>query len=251
MPFLDRGDVRLRYEDDGEGPALLLSHGYGASAEMWQGQVDAFKDRYRIIRWDMRGHGKTECPDDLSLFSQTHTVEDMAALLDHLAVERAVIGGHSLGGYMSMAFNVDHAERVSALYLQACGPGFRNDESRAKWNAYAESRGQALDENGLEALQGQIETKFSIQRSARDLANAARGILPQFDARAIDSLPGIKVPVLIVVGGDDTRFLAGCEYMESRIPGAKRIVVPGAGHGVNIQEPEAVNEALAAFLKRV
>lgn len=250
MPFLYRGDVRLRYEDDGNGPPILLSHGYGASAEMWQGQVDALKENYRMVRWDMRGHGKTECPDDLALYSQALAVEDMAALLDHLAIERAVIGGHSLGGYLSMAFNVVHPDRVRALYLQACGPGFRNKESRAKWNAYAESRAQELEEGGLEALQGQIETKLSIQRSARDLANAARGILSQFDARAIDSLPGIEVPVLIVVGGDDTRFLAGCEYMESRIPNATHLVVPGTGHGVNIQEPETVNETLEAFLKR-
>lgn len=249
MAFLERGAVRLRYEDDGSGPPILLTHGYGASAEMWQGQVDALKDRYRIIRWDLRGHGKTECPDDLALFSQALAVEDMAALLDHLKIESAVIGGHSLGGFLSMAFNVAHPERVNALYLQACGPGFRKDQSREGWNDYARARADVLDDEGLDGLVGGIETEISVQRSAKDLANAARGILTQSDARVIDSLPGIKVPVLIVVGGDDIRFLDGCEYMESRIPDATRLVVPGAPHGVNVQEPEAVNEALSAFLQ--
>ncbi len=88
MPYLDRDDVRLYFEDSGgDGFPILLTHGFGASTGMWAGQVAAFKDRYRLIPWDMRGHGLTECPEDLSLYSQAHTEADMGALLDHLAIE--------------------------------------------------------------------------------------------------------------------------------------------------------------------
>ncbi|MGZ0188643.1 MAG: alpha/beta fold hydrolase, partial [Alphaproteobacteria bacterium] len=115
MSYLERDAARLYFEDDGVGLPILLTHGFGASTSMWAGQVKAFSDRYRLIRWDMRGHGKTECPEDLGNYSQAHTVEDMQALLDHLDIEKAVIAGHSLGGFMSLAFNVSFPERVRAL----------------------------------------------------------------------------------------------------------------------------------------
>ncbi len=257
MPWLDRQDVRLNFEDSGpptgngasggKGAPILLSHGFGASCEMWQGQVDAFSGQHRIIRWDMRGHGKTECPDDPGLFSHEHCVADMAALLDHLEIDQAIIGGHSLGGFMSLAFNVRHPRRVKALYLQACGPGYRSEKARAGWNARAEERAHDIEKGGLDAIAHGAEVGASIRGTAQGLANAARNILAQVDAQVIDSLPNIAVPVLIVVGAEDVNFLDGTAYMESRIPGATRVVVPGAGHGVNIEQPEMVNDALADF----
>ncbi len=251
MPYLEREAARLFYEDDGAGVPVLLTHGFGASTGMWAGQVAAFADRYRLIRWDMRGHGKTECPEDLTHYSQAHTAEDMRALLDHLGIEKAVIAGHSLGGFMSLAFNVAYPERVQALVLQGCGPGYRRDEAREKWNERAENRARTLEEGGLAALGGGAEVGESVQGSAKSLAQAARGILSQVDSRVIDSLPGISVPTLVVIGDGDTNYLDGSSYMASRIPGAINVVVPGAGHGVNVEKPDTVNGALESFLERL
>lgn len=251
MPYLDRGDARVYYEDDGAGQPILLTHGFGASTGMWAGQVAAFQDRYRLIRWDMRGHGETECSEELSHYSQAHTAEDMRALLDHLGIEQAVIAGHSLGGFMTLAFNVAYPERVKALVLQGCGPGYRRDEARETWNERAENRARTIEEGGLAALGGGAEVGESVQRSAKGLAQAARGILSQVDSRVIDSLPGIAVPTLIVIGDGDTYYLDGSAYMASHIPNAMNVVVPGAGHGVNVERPEQVNEALGQFLENV
>jgi pimeloyl-ACP methyl ester carboxylesterase len=88
----------------------------------------------------------------------------------------------------------------------------------------------------------------STQRSAAGLANAARGILSQVDSRVIDCLPTIRVPVLIVIGDGDTAYLGGSEYMAKKIPNVTEVVVADAGHGVNIDQPEAVNAAFASFL---
>jgi pimeloyl-ACP methyl ester carboxylesterase len=251
MPYLEREAARIFYEDDGAGVPVLLTHGFGASTGMWAGQVEVFANRYRLIRWDMRGHGQTECPEDLAHYSQAHTVEDMRALLDHLGIEKAVIAGHSLGGFMSLAFNVAYPERVHALVLQGCGPGYRRDEAREKWNERAENRARTLEEGGLAALGGGAEVGESVQGSAKGLAQAARGILSQVDSRVIDSLPGISVPTLIVIGDGDTYYLDGSRYMADRIPGAINVVVPGAGHGVNVEMPDAVNGALESFLGRL
>jgi len=250
MPHLKRGDANLYYEDDGKGPAILMTHGFVASTGMWDGQVEAFKDRFRLIRWDMRGHGQTECQDDQSAYGQDITVADMVAILDHLEVEKAIIVGHSLGGFMSLRLNVMHPERVSALVLQGCGPGYRNDDSRAKWNERVDGRAKTIIEEGYKALGGAAEVPVSVQRSSQELAMAARGILAQVDAKVIDSLPHIDVPTLVIIGAGDSYYLQGSDYMANRIPGAEHIVVPDAGHGVNIDQPEIVNKAYEAFFAK-
>jgi pimeloyl-ACP methyl ester carboxylesterase len=215
---------------------------------MWRGRIEAFKDHYRPIPWDMRGHGATQYPDELNRYRQAHTEEDMKVLLDHLEAETAVITGHSLCGFMSLAFNVRYPERVKALVLQGCGPGYRKDAARETWNEQAESRAKSLDEGSLDALSGNSEVTVSLQNTAAGLALAARGILSQVYARVIDSLPGIAVPTLIIICDGDSHYLVGSDYIASRITGAVSIVVADAGHGTNVDQLKAVNLALGNFL---
>tara|TARA_B110000037_G_scaffold37701_1_gene46338 strand:- start:5 stop:760 length:756 start_codon:yes stop_codon:yes gene_type:complete len=248
MAYLTRDGVRIFYEDEGTGIPIFLSHGFGASTRMWDGQVAEFSDRYRFIRWDMRGHGQSDSPDDPALYSQAHTLGDILGVLDYLEIDKAVIGGHSLGGYMTLAFNARHADRTKALILQGCGPGYRSDTARATWNIRSENRALSLEEGGLDALGGGAEVNVIEQKSALGLANAARGILSQVDAAAIDSLPGIDVPVLILIGDGDEHYLQGSAYMASRIPGAINVTVPNAGHGVNVDQPNIVNKVFGEFL---
>ncbi len=248
MPTLNRDGVNIYYEDHGSGPAVLLTHGYASTSHMWNGQVQTFKDRYRVITWDMRGHGKTDSPDDQSLYSEAHTVDDMAAILRECGVDRAVIGGLSLGGYMSLAFNLKHPEIVRALMLFDTGPGYKSDKARDGWNETAHARARAYEEKGLEAVGGSDEVSASMHTSADGLARAARGMLAQVDSRVIESLPGIAVSTLVIVGADDTPYHAATDYMANKIPGARKVVIPDAGHAANIHQPEAFNRAVEEFL---
>ena len=243
--------IEIDYEVTGQGRAVLMSHGYGATGRMWDGQHRALGDRYRLISWDMRGHGQTDSPDDPAQYSLDLTVADIKALLDHLGVRRAVIGGLSLGGYVSLAFAVAHPEIVEALIICDSGPGYRNPEAREKWNDRARTRATDLETRGLEAIRGRSrETQEAIKRhrSAQGLAHAARGILAQTDARVIDALPSIRVPTLVIVGDRDEPFVAPCEYMAKKIPGARLEVVKDAGHSTNLDQPEAFNRVFVAFL---
>lgn len=248
MPFIDRDGVRIFYEAHGEGPPVLLSHGYSATSRMWQGQVEALAPRYRVITWDMRGHGQSDSPDDPARYSEAHTVADMAAILDALGIERAVIGGLSLGGYMSLAFHLACPGRTRALMLFDTGPGYRNPAGREAWNRTAEARAAAFESRGLEALGPGAEVRIAQHRSAKGLALAARGMLAQFDSRVIESLEGIRVPTLVLVGERDEPFLGATDYMAAKIPGARKVVIPGAGHAANIDNPAAFNAAVEAFL---
>ena len=108
MSTIERDGVEIFYEAQGEGPVILLSHGYGATAQMWAGQLAPLSEHYRVIAWDMRGHGQTASPEDPACYSEAETVADMAAILDAEGADDAIIGGLSLGGYMSLAFNLVH-----------------------------------------------------------------------------------------------------------------------------------------------
>jgi pimeloyl-ACP methyl ester carboxylesterase len=252
MPYLDRDGVRLYY--DVHGPAhstrhpLLLTHGYSASAEMWALNLPALSALRQVITWDIRGHGRSDSPGDPSLYSEAMSVQDMAALLDSTGVAEAIIGGLSLGGYLSLAFYLCHPERVAALVLCDTGPGYRRDEPRAQWNAMATGWADEFDGRGLDALAGGAEVRASHHRSSAGLALAARGILTQHDSRVIDSLPSITVPTLVLVGAEDKPFLNSSEMMAAKIPGATRVVVDGAGHAANIDQPEAFDRAVLDFV---
>ncbi len=250
MPEIERGGVRIYYEDHGRGPALLLSHGYSATSLMWSGQVEGLADDYRVLSWDIRGHGLSDSPAGVADYVEAEAVADMAALLDHCGIERAVVGGLSLGGYLSLAFHLAHPERVLALMLFDTGPGYKNDAAREGWNENAEALARAFEEKGLLALGTGAEVRVSEHRSAMGLALAARGTLKQFDARVIESLPRIGIPSLVLVGANDRPFLAATKYMARKIPGAIHIVIDDAGHASNLEQPEAFNAAVRTFLEK-
>ncbi len=248
MARLDRAGVAIHYEVHGQGPAILLSHGYSATCRMWDGQIAALQDRYRIIVWDMRGHGQSDYPADPAAYSEAATVEDMAAILRACAVQRAVIGGLSLGGYMSLAFHAAHPDMARALMIFDTGPGFRNADAREAWNQRARQRADDLDARGFAALGTSAEGRMSRHRAAAGLAGAARGMLTQRDDTVIRSLETIKVPALVLVGSDDKNFLAATDYMARKIPGARKVAIDGAGHAANLHQPAAFNRAVETFL---
>jgi pimeloyl-ACP methyl ester carboxylesterase len=244
--------IEIEYQDGGLGSAVLLGHGYSATGRMWDGQRAALGDRYRIVSWDMRGHGQTESPKDPAQYSAALTVADMRALLEHCGIERPVVGGLSLGGYVSLAFYLAHPEMVRALVICDSGPGYRNAEARAAWNKRAHERAAELEAKGLDALAGrsrEMREAMGHHASAQGLAHAARGMLAQEGSEVIDGLASIRVPTLVIVGDQDQPFLAPCEYMAKKIPGARLEVIPGAGHSSNLDQPAIFNRVVSNFLQ--
>jgi pimeloyl-ACP methyl ester carboxylesterase len=216
---------------------------------MWQEQVEALSRHHKLVLWDMRGHGQSDYPDDPQSYSEALTVADMAALLDEVGAKSAIVGGLSLGGYMSLAFYRAHPDRVRALLIIDTGPGFKKDDAREAWNKRARDTADRFEREGLSVLKSLSPERSNVKhRDALGLARAARGMLTQRDARVIELLPEIKVPSLIVVGADDTPFLAASDYMAAKIPDAKKVMIPAAGHAVNIDQPQAFCEAVLPFL---
>ena len=206
-----------------------MTHGFTGSSRDWAKLVGPLAERHTVITWDLRGHGRSDSPDDPKEYSVELSLADMIGLLDRAGAAKAMLMGHSLGGYLSLAFHLAHRERVAGLVLVDTGPGYRKDEARAAWNHMVEKRAQALT-------------------AKPGLMHAARGILAQRDGRVIESLPEIRVPTLVIVGEDDKPFLSGSKYMAEKIPGAKLEVIPGAGHSPQESHPETVLRALAPYL---
>lgn len=248
MPYLERDDgVSIAYQTYGSGgdATLLLSHGFGSSQRAWTPNVSALAVGRQVVTWDMRGHGKSDSPASLEAYSEQACVADMAALLDEVRADKAVLAGLSLGGYLSLAFYLAHPERVAALMLFDTGPGFRNDEARQRWNERAVAQAERLEREGIAAL----GSDRWLHRSADGLARAARGMLAQRDGSVIESLPSITVPTLVLVGSLDKPFIGAANYMAAKIPGATLAVIDDAGHVSNVDRPRAFNSRVREFLR--
>ena len=232
------------------GVPLLLTHGFGATAGMWDPNIDALSVDRPVIVWDQRGHGSSDAPDDMNRYTEQISVADMAAILDAAGADRAVLGGMSLGGYLSLAFHLVHPQRVAALVLVDTGPGYRNDEARDKWNAWVERRAQEL-ERGETRADSSAELAQAVHEHPEGLPRAARGVMAQKDARVITSLDSIAVPTLVIVGAEDTDFLAPADYMHRRIPNSCKVVIDNAGHAANMDQPEVFNAAVRELLEQL
>jgi len=259
--------TRLHAEAHGDGIPVVLSNGWCTTHENFRPQVEPLvRAGARVVLWDLRGHGLSDAPSGDAAYAFPTLVEDLRAVLDWAAPgRRAVVGGLSFGGLLSLHFALAHPDRVRALLLVDSGPGFKNPEAAERWLRQVERTATRLEERGCEALlQGRAaETSIGRRPELPAAAAAARAIAAQ-DPRAlarfgrqaagpappvIDALPGLDVPALVVVGEEDQPYLRASEVMAARLPRAQRVVIPGAGHIVNLEAAEAFDAAVAAFLE--
>ena len=253
MPTEQLNGIDIYYADHGSGPAIILTHGLGDSADLWTPLAEALADSYRLISWDMRGHYRSGVPEELSEYTQDIIVEDLRALCDHLGLERVVHGGHSLGGYTALRFYEKYPERVSALILHAAGPGYRNKEGSQAWTdrlagiADKQEKRFGLDArvSAKELRTGAPQLGETSQHAVRGVTYVERGVMahPSFtDATKID------VPTLVIVGENDKNYQASASYFEAKLPNGRKAVIKDAGHPAVLEQPEAVNQAIREFL---
>lgn len=257
MPKSKINGISLYYEVHGKGYPVVFTHGFAGTAQMWTPQIPVFSPKYQLITYDARGHGQSESPPSLDQYSADMSVEDLYQLLNHLGVKKAVVGGLSMGGYLSLRFYFRHPENVAALILMDTGPGYRDAARMAEWNQAQEERARTLESKGIAAFADAPETTKMITYTPRDLmlkhnprglAHMARKVVGQHDSLVIERLKAIGVPTLALVGERDTPFIQATQYMAKVIPGAGQVVIPGAGHAANQDNTEAFNKAVLDFL---
>jgi pimeloyl-ACP methyl ester carboxylesterase len=270
VPFVAASDgTRLYTETHGEGPPILLSCALNTTHENWRPQVLPFVSAgYRLLLWDYRGHGLSDAPDDPCAYSMERVVQDLEQVLDALAPgARVVLGGLSFGGLASLHFALRHPDRVRALLLVDTGPGFKNPEAQRGWEAAVERTASYLERKGLEAfvasraaesLVGRLPELPAARAASRAIAAQRAHGLAHFGRRVaapappvIDALSRIEAPALVIVGEHDTAYLRSAEVLAAKLPKAESVVIPDAGHIVNIERAAEFDAAVLGFLARV
>jgi pimeloyl-ACP methyl ester carboxylesterase len=177
MATIDRDGVHIHYGVVGGGPGtpVLLTHGFRGTSRIFTTTVAALAPSRTCLTWDVRGHGQSDYPDDLGCYTVPLTLGDMLAVLDAAAVERAVLVGHSMGGFLSLELQRQHPARVAALVLADTGPGYRNAEGRAGWNDVCESFAVALETEGPDGLPAGEDVQASTHRNVDGLVQGGAG----------------------------------------------------------------------------
>lgn len=254
--------TKLSYEMAGKGKVVVLIHGGLADSRLWDDQFKEFAKHYRIIRYDLRGFGKSAVP--ATPFSH---VEDLYALLKFLKVDKASFVGVSLGGIIAIEFALTHPEMVESLVLSASGlrgyQGVKNEKALAAYKA-------AEEPGGMEkAIALWLEHPFfatarnnpSYQRRMRQmLADNFKywGPTPQpivvnwpTQQPSLARLSDIKARTLIIVGDQDFQnILAIADILKEKIAGAQKVVIPGASHHLNMEKPKEFNKLVLGFLSK-
>ena len=260
MPKVQVNGIELYYESHGQGYPVIFLHGFAGTVNMWQPQVPVLSQDYQFVIYDARGHGQSESPPSVNHYSADIVVEDLYQLLGSLGIEKAVVGGLSMGGYQSLRFYLRHPEVVTALILMDTGPGYRNPAHREEWNKGQERRATLLETQGIEAFADDLSTAtldtytprpLMLKHNPLGLANMARKVVGQHDSWVIENLDKVKVPTLVLVGENDEPFLRASEYMAKAIPGAQHVIIPQAGHAANLDNVEAFNRSVLDFLHKL
>lgn len=254
------------------GPAktpVVFSCAYCTTHENWRGQVEPLlRAGHPVVLWDLRAHGASSAPEGGTAWSVESVVGDLGAVVDAaIPGLRFVAVGLSFGGLASLHFTARHPERVAALVLVGSGPGFKNPEAARVWAAQVERTAGFLETRGFLAFVNGPAGKTCIGRRPELPAAraAARAIVAQSVAGiarfgrevsgpappVIDALSGMDVPALVLVGEQDAPFRRAGEVMAAKLPRARHVVVPDAGHIVNIEQAAAFDRELLAFLAEV
>ena len=261
MPIAAVNGQTIYYEDTGgSGPAIIFSHGLFMDHAMFAPQVEALKDRWRCITWDERGHAAT-ASDTLEPFSYYDSADDLAALLQHLGIERAVLAGMSQGGFLSLRCALTHPQIVRALVLIDTQAGQEDPNALAGhmqlaniWateglsDEMASIIEQIILGNGWDGAAA-WKAKWKTFKPVNVL-----GCMQTLASR--DDVTGrlgeIKVPALVVHGDADAAIsLDLAMALTAGLPDAELVVVPGGGHAANLTHAEVVNPAIERFLARL
>jgi 2-succinyl-6-hydroxy-2,4-cyclohexadiene-1-carboxylate synthase len=270
MPWFEAADgQRLWYQVEGadNGPAVLLLHGFAQTAATFDALAARLADRWRTVRVDLYGHGRSSIPDDPARLGWEPTGRDLEALMGSLGADRFALLGYSMGGRLALDFACRRSERLWALVLESASPGLADATERARRRADDEALAAAIETRGVEwfadwwaslplfagharldpAVRATVRAMRAGQ-SARGLAQSLRGAGTGVQADWWPHLARLAVPTLLVVGADDAKYVAINRRMAAALPAARLVTVPESGHTPHLEQPERFTATVAAHL---
>ena len=261
----DINGAQLHYDVKGTGHPLLLVHAGVADSRMWEAQVDAFSKEYQVIRFDLRGFGRSNMPS--GIFSNT---EDTRALLDFLGIEKTYLLGISFGGLIALDFTLAHPGYVEALVLGAPSVSGTNPSERIR--QFWDEEDAALEKDDLEGatelnlklwVDGPHRESNQVSAEVRELVREMQLALfkkeipdnvneMDLEPPAIERLDEIQIPVQVMVGDLDLEEkLELVDRLTEEIPDCKKVLIPGVAHMLNMEKPDVFNRSVLDFLSNV
>jgi pimeloyl-ACP methyl ester carboxylesterase len=265
--FASIGGARLYYEVAGEGQPFVMIHAGVADSRQWNNEFLHFANRFRVLRYDLRGYGKSEPVD-----GEFSHLQDLTALLDYLHLDQPLIlMGCSMGGGLAMDFALEQPSRVKTLVMVGSGPsGLKLDVPAPDKFEEAEKAYNAGDLDLVAELETQIwfdgigrsptqvnqtmrQLAYEMNRNALALDAKQLGKrLPDTQVPAVKRLSELHMPVLIIVGAYDTPYIqAAATYIAEKIPSARKVIVEDAAHLPNMDQPGEFQRTVTAFLDSV
>ncbi len=250
--------IEIAYTDEGQGPALLLVHGFPLSRGAWSRQVEVFKKNYRVIAPDLRGLGESEAT--VGAVAMSRFAEDLHALIQRLDAGPVILAGHSMGGYVALAFAKAYPQMLQKLVLVGTRAGADTPETAAARRATAE---KVRVEGASVVVEAMAPKMLAASNKDENMAAAVRNLMsPSKPEGVIGALLGmaerpdaqawlgeIRVPTLVITGADDTLIPPSeSEVLAKGIPGAQLKLISKAGHLVAFEQAEVFNDFLLAFL---
>ncbi len=272
MPYLTTDDdVKLYYEEAGSGFPIVFVHEFAGDLRSFEGQIRYFSRRYRCIAFNARGYPPSDVPDDVERYSQDRARDDIRAVLDALAIDKAHIVGLSMGGFATLHFGFTYPDRTRSLVVAGCGYGASPDkrqqfveETEAAAKGF-ETLGMAKAAEAYALAPSRVQFQNKDPRGWREFADqlaehstpgaalTMRGVQKRrpslFDL--VDKMQTITAPTLVMAGDEDWPCLQPALLMKQTIPTSALVVLPNTGHTLNLEEPAAFNQHIADFLAAV
>ena len=263
--------IRLYYEETGSGTPVVFVHEFAGDIRSYEPQLRYFARRYRCVAYNARGYPPSDVPEDFERYSQARARDDIRAVLDALKIDKAHIVGLSMGGFAALHFGFTYPDRARSLVVAGCGYGAAPDK-RTQFAEEAEASARQFEQQGMaKAALGyalgptrvQFQNKdprgwqefadllqtHSTEGSAATLRGVQKRRPSLFDL--VDKMKTITVPTLVMTGDEDWPCLEPGLLMKRTIPTAALVVMPNAGHAINLEDPEGFNRHIDDFFHSV
>jgi 2-succinyl-6-hydroxy-2,4-cyclohexadiene-1-carboxylate synthase len=269
MSVVRANGIDFNVEDHGSGTPLVLLHGFTGSAASWSSVSRDLASLHRVIAIDIIGHGASAAPEDLAHYVFEQALDDLAEVTAQLGINRAAWLGYSMGGRLALGMGVRHPDQVSALILQSATAGIQDEHERQQRAEADLALARRIEEAGIEAFVAEwerlpiwesqralpedvlrLQRDIRLRNRAIGLANSLRGMGQGSQPSYWDRLSEIAVPVLLMAGALDRKFVGIAGQMGVRIADATLSVVAEAGHAVHLERPHEFLDDVREFLAR-
>jgi pimeloyl-ACP methyl ester carboxylesterase len=271
MSYLSSNGVKLYYEEEGQGEALIFCHEMTGDLRVWESQIRHFARYYRCIVFNARGYPPSDIPTDPAAYSQHQAADDVAAVLQGLDISKAHVVGLSMGAYTALHFGIRHPTMARSLVVAGCGHGSAR-HAQETWVQQANVLADKLDKEGMKPVaEAYSHSPYRVQyrdKDRRGWAEWADNLTkhsPEGLAMSVRRVQGTRpsvldmeedlkkmsVPVLLVAGDEDEPVLEMNLFMKRSIRTSGLLLLPKTGHAVNSEEPARFNLEVADFLHKV